>query len=600
MGPAYRSPVLRIQLASTLRLLLILLLATPSLAAAQDDDRKISPFSSLRWVDDFPQVRIDDEWYQPVSIAGTPVQELLDFCGQRWPGKARKRFAEDLAEAMSMMGKRLPDAVDLELIRLSDQAEVVLKGVAATEQNRRALRDQGSGELPRPKRAPTPPTLTQAQAKQDLSALAARLRDQFAYLELGNVAWESKLREIELGIDGPISTSVFATQIQGLIASFQDGHARARSEAMPRPATYPQWTLAESQGRVVALTSDRAGLLDAAHPYAIEIDGIAVGTWLKRAAQRIPQGSPQYVRAYSISGLRELELLRQPGDKFDASFTRVLLSNARGDSEVEVDVPMRADRPRRSVWPESRSKILDGNIGYLRIPAMDDRLVPQLVEVMQDLRETEGLIVDVRGNGGGSRSILIALAGYLADPESGYWVGNAAKYRLSASFDDDHLEARYMWRADDRKWNADQRKAIQKFARGFKPEWSPRLEFSEWHYLVLGPNPEVDHYDKPVIVLCDALCFSATDIFLAALSGRPNITLMGQASGGGSARSQRFTLPNSQIEVQCASMVSYQPNGMLYDTRGVAPDVVVHSEPLDHVRDGTDSVLQTALEKLRD
>ena len=133
------------------------------------------------------------------------------------------------------------------------------------------------------------------------------------------------------------------------------------------------------------------------------------------------------------------------------------------------------------------------------------------------------------------------------------------------------------------------------------PEWSPTGEFSDWHYLVLDRtgHPGEYFYDQPVLVLSDATCFSATDIFLGALKGRPRVTLMGSASAGGSARSQRFTLPGSQIEVRCASMVSYRPDGRLYDGRGVEVDVPIAIQPTDLIEGGTDTVLEAAIERLR-
>jgi C-terminal processing protease CtpA/Prc len=236
-------------------------------------------------------------------------------------------------------------------------------------------------------------------------------------------------------------------------------------------------------------------------------------------------------------------------------------------------------------------------VGYLRLPVMDDDLVPHLHESMARFRETPGLIVDVRGNGGGSRDLLIALAGYLAGPDEGPWVASAARYILSERFDTDHLEARFMYRAGSPAWTPEQRRAIEEFAHTFAPEWEPEgRSFSDWHYIVLGRtgHPNEYFYDKPVVVLCDAGCFSATDVFLGALSGRPRITLMGTPSGGGSARVQDFTLPHSRIGIRCASMVSYRPDGRLYDGRGVEVDIEVHPAPTDLIAGGTDSVLDAA------
>ena len=73
--------------------------------AAQDHTRRASPFQELRWVADAPEVRVDADWYRPIAIDGLAVEEILAFCETRWPGRKEKRFAEDLVEAMHLMGQ---------------------------------------------------------------------------------------------------------------------------------------------------------------------------------------------------------------------------------------------------------------------------------------------------------------------------------------------------------------------------------------------------------------------------------------------------------------------------------------------------------------
>ena len=98
----------------------------------------------------------------------------------------------------------------------------------------------------------------------------------------------------------------------------------------------------------------------------------------------------------------------------------------------------------------------------------------------------------------------------------------------------------------------------------------------------------------------DEKCFSATDIFVGAFKGWSNVTLVGQPSGGGSARRQSFVLPKSQIRIDCASMASFQPNGKLYDIHGILPDVVVERSPGYFLNDGEDSLLEKAIELIVD
>ena len=193
-------------------------------------------------------------------------------------------------------------------------------------------------------------------------------------------------------------------------------------------------------------------------------------------------------------------------------------SKVDGSETVERELELSSRRPTYGTWPRSESVILDGDIGYLRIAKMDGA-VDELREAMEEFVDTKGLIVDVRGNGGGTRELLLALGGYLIGPKEPAVVGNIAQYRLSRRFDEDHLEARYMHRVGWDGWNDRQRKAIESVAAAFKPEWQPVGEFSAWHYLVLDRTGHAAEYfyDLPVVVLSDSGCFSATDIFLGAL-----------------------------------------------------------------------------------
>jgi len=48
-----------------------------------------------------------------------------------------------------------------------------------------------------------------------------------------------------------------------------------------------------------------------------------------------------------------------------------------------------------------------------------------------------------------------------------------------------------------------------------------------------------------------------------------------------------------------ASMASFQWTGQLYDTRGIHPDVVVHSGPTYFLTGGKDNILEEALKRLK-
>ena len=154
-----------------------------------------------------------------------------------------------------------------------------------------------------------------------------------------------------------------------------------------------------------------------------------------------------------------------------------------------------------------------------------------------------------------------------------------------------------MYRLEATAWSDAQRRAAAKFARAFKAAWElPKGHFSDWHYMALEriKEPEVDHYDKPTVVLMNGRSFSSTDNFLAGLKGMKHVTLLGTPSQGGSAYTREVALGSTPLRVRIGSMVSFQADGRLFDGHGVRPDVVVEPGP-EYYIGGLDNVLADAV-----
>jgi C-terminal processing protease CtpA/Prc len=182
-----------------------------------------------------------------------------------------------------------------------------------------------------------------------------------------------------------------------------------------------------------------------------------------------------------------------------------------------------------------------------------------------------------------------------AEPE----VLNVAAYRLGHKRD--LLDARWLYPADWEGWSDAERESISRLARTFTPQWQlPQGQFSEWHYFVIGPSeaPGYYHYSAPVVVLMNSTNFSAADIFLGAFEGHPNVTLMGTPSGGGSGRARHTWLHESSICVSLSSMASFRPSGLLYEGRGIQPDILMEPEPGYFIAE-SDETLQAAMDLLR-
>jgi hypothetical protein len=550
-----------------------------------------SAFAGVRWEGDQPIVRVDGKWYELVSFHGIPVEEMLEFCeAHGWPKKIR--FASDAVQLVRLMGHEIDKTTNL-VLRDENGSIVTKNNVVMTEANVRTAMMGIGGAMPF--------KLTRDDVLADLAAFQAGLELQFSYLRANHVDYVAAIQAIAEKAGDEMETSKFAAELQKVMALFIDGHAGVGTGIFS--SGYLPFLIEPSGDRFVAVRLDRSGFLDQELPYIRAIDGVELSRWLEAAAVYLPKSAPQYVRDRGLRLITRVQHFRGELGLEVKDTIQVELAGRDSETRRTSTWPV-SNRPAASGnWPHLQPPgILEDNIGYLRLESMNDRAVRLLREWMPRFRDTDGLIIDVRGNGGGIRTPIFELAGYLLTKEDLPRIGNVAKYRLAPQFVIDQLSAaRYVYREDSDQFDDRERVAVRQFKQSFTPEWEPPADqFSEWHYLVLAKRPDDPRFDyrKPVAILMDEGCFSATDIFLGAFKGSPNVTLVGQPSGGGSAHSQEFSLPRSGFSVRCASMASFQPNGKLYDTNGVEPDVLVTRPPEYYLQGGKDVILDKALEML--
>ena len=600
---------------STLSLLLLFhFFGAPSILA-QDHPTKASPFDAIRWSEQQVQVQVGGKWYIPIAIGDIEVEQILEKCRQQWPGQLQKRFAEDLMEAMALLGHEPTSTVTLRLKASPAAKDVVLEGISNTLGKRQRLQADRNPQ-PSPMRL-SPSWLSKKQVEQEIAIFSAALRDQFAYLHLKDIDLDEAIeQEVHRHHSRSLPTRMppvdLVMILQRVLMPFGDGHADIRSSNFHLGEGEPfiPFLLGDTDGRVVAFRSDRNSLLDPKYPYVVSLDGRPIEDCIKEWVPFIAAGSRQLIRRRAIRLLRKVSMWRRitGGDGFSDIERKmhrpfaVELVSRDGQKTRTLEVKPTDQNPTYGEWPRSENRLLDGNLGYLRLARMDHEATEEVYRWMPRFRETDGLIVDVRGNGGGSREALLALAGFLVTDKESPWVGNFAVYRKSAKFEEDHLAKRFMRRLDDDQWSEKQRSVIDQVYAQFKPEWQVPGGFSRWHALLLDRtgHPQEFPYTKEVVILSDAGCFSATDIFLGALEIHPRVTLMGTPSSGGSARSQSFVLPHSQIEVRCASMASFRPNGWLYDGRGIEVDIEVQSDPTFFIEGGQDKALERARQWLKE
>ena len=193
----------------------------------------------------------------------------------------------------------------------------------------------------------------------------------------------------------------------------------------------------------------------------------------------------------------------------------------------------------------------NGEVGYIRYQSfMSGFSDSQLDLVLNRYKNTKGLILDLRQNGGGSIFTIPQLLGRLADTKT--LVG----YTITRN--------------------------------------GPRHgDFGERENFYITPSDRV-RYLKPVIVLIDKGSFSATTFFAVATKAFPNIILMGDATGGGGGLPNGGQLPNGwNYRFSISQLLDL--NGNNYAENGVPADINVAFDWSDLTRD---EILEKAIDEI--
>jgi hypothetical protein len=197
--------------------------------------------------------------------------------------------------------------------------------------------------------------------------------------------------------------------------------------------------------------------------------------------------------------------------------------------------------------------ITTNNIGFIAIGMWDAPEIPATCgEVLEKMRNTRGLIVDVRMNGGGDEPTAEKVASRFLEKE---FVYDYSQFRNGAS----HTNL------------------TVKYERKLAP---------------CGPW----RYNRPVLLLIGQKCMSSNESFINMMTGDPQVTTMGDHTCGSSGNPQIVKLP-LEMTVSVPQWIDYLPDGTPLDERGVQPQIPF--TPAPGAFDGDrDDLLAAALARL--
>jgi len=279
------------------------------------------------------------------------------------------------------------------------------------------------------------------------------------------------------------------------------------------------------------------------------------------------------------------------------------------------------------------------NIGYVKIDSWmkTEDPIEQFEQVFDAIKDTEGLILDVRGNGGGVGPWGILFSNYMIEKDSdkkkkSSWLSKVKDFFKRSKKADEPAAGNSTDKVPNDTWF--ERKLSKVFFRAAFPQLDeptlhqiftqPELmqmvlkkafgmevsqeelakyfkdgEF-EAFYVNLALNDRLNKikpYTKPVYALTDGGCYSTTDICLTILDEFKRIKIVGTPNGAGSGSPIPFVLPNSGLQVYVPHARAYPPYGTMIEGRPLQPTTVISQTKEDLIK-GKDTVLTEAVRQL--
>lgn len=199
-------------------------------------------------------------------------------------------------------------------------------------------------------------------------------------------------------------------------------------------------------------------------------------------------------------------------------------------------------------------QILENNIGYIYIKSFSNGIGEgNLDQTLDRLKSCDGLIIDVRNNGGGN----------LTTAE-----------KVAARFTNEKVLTGYI-------------------SHKTGPE---HQDFSQPKPVYLEPALDRVRWQKKVVVLTNRRSYSATNDFVNSMRQLPLVTIMGDRTGGGSGLPFTSEIPNGwSIRFSASPMYDPEMNQLEF---GIDPDIKVDMSSEDYAK-GKDTIIEEACRTLK-
>ena len=192
-------------------------------------------------------------------------------------------------------------------------------------------------------------------------------------------------------------------------------------------------------------------------------------------------------------------------------------------------------RQTYSAVPEVATDVLPSGMGYIRFDGFQPPIVKQFRKALERFRNSPGIVIDLRRNGGGDLSALLPIAGYFFDKKT-------------------------------------------LFVKDSTRSGKPLSEFAGVFHLPLQlyvGRPGDQIYSGPVAILVDSRSASSSEVFAAGMQDTQRAKIVGSPTCGcvlGIAK-PRVMKDGSVLEM--SEVLWFSPKGRKLEGMGVVPDEAV-------------------------
>lgn len=320
-------------------------------------------------------------------------------------------------------------------------------------------------------------------------------------------AFSKVYKRIAKALPADAADAVADAAIGAMIESLDDNHARWLHEFVANLYGLELSTVV-GPGDIDPVATAPAYVRDIA-PGPAETAGIRLGDEILAL-----NGVPLFVNGVLNEGALTYLTRAREGDTLAFTVRRP----ATGETFTATAAAARSQGPRADVT----ARLVDGNIAYVSLPGFDPELADRVLAAIASMREQtqlRGVILDLRGNGGGSPAAVSTLLGALTHGKiTSYWCDVKGKCTPN--------------RTDD----------------------------------------TVELLNLPFVALTDRRCASACDSFSSAVKDLKLGTLVGTRTAGAVSGPGQVYLLNDGTAVMLPKLHELAANKEIVNTVGVAPD----------------------------